>query len=80
MKQKNDGHVTAYMPQNLIDEVDTLVETIGLSRSYAVRQGLILFLRANRQKITKSVKQSDRAPKRRTSQLDESGLSGQTQE
>lgn len=60
MRTKNDGFVTASAPQKLIDEVDALVEEYGLSRSHAVRQGLILFLRANRQKITKSVNQSDR--------------------
>ena len=49
-------HITADIPETLVRKVDKQVKRLGVSRSFAIRQGLQLFLTQYRQDLTKNVK------------------------
>lgn len=48
-------HVTADVPVDLVEKVDERVDKLGVTRSFAVRKGLALFLQTFRQDLTEIV-------------------------
>lgn len=48
-------HVTADVPVDLVEQVDERVDKLGVTRSFAVRKGLALFLQTFRQELTEIV-------------------------
>lgn len=52
-------HITADIPAELVSRVDDRVAQLGVSRSYAIRKGLSLFLRFYCQELTENVNCDD---------------------
>lgn len=59
MTTKAKIHITADVPEELVEKVDSRVEELGLNRSFAIRKGLELFLLNFRQELTETVKSND---------------------
>lgn len=59
MTPKPKIHITADVPVALLEKVDARVEELGFNRSFAIRQGLALFLYAYRQEVMENITIND---------------------